>query len=60
MRRFYSYGPVDGRYHYCLPRRELIKQLIDQLGRTHWVRSFLKKGVIISLFGLPDRRVRRG
>lgn len=31
MRRFYSYGPVDTRYHYGVPRRELVNRLTDQL-----------------------------
>ena len=31
MRRFHSYGPVDADWHFCVPRRYLIDQLLDQL-----------------------------
>ena len=31
MRRFFSYGPVDCEIHFCVPRRELIEECIEQL-----------------------------
>ena len=31
MRRFHSYGPVDGEEHFCLPRRELVDKCLAQL-----------------------------
>ena len=31
MRRFHSYGPVDCRYHFCVARKELIAQGVEQL-----------------------------
>jgi hypothetical protein len=31
MRRFTSYGPVDPRFHFCVERRELVQQLVEQL-----------------------------
>lgn len=31
MRRFHSYGPVDSRYHFCVERKELIEQGVEQL-----------------------------
>lgn len=31
MRRFHSYGPVDCRYHFCVPRRALVEQCLNQL-----------------------------
>ncbi len=31
MRRFHSYGPVDSRYHFCAPRKELIIHGVEQL-----------------------------
>ncbi|MBF0608930.1 MAG: AAA-like domain-containing protein [Candidatus Magnetobacterium sp. LHC-1] len=31
MRSFYSYGPVDCRSHFCVPRRELIERCAGQL-----------------------------
>ena len=31
MRRFHSYGPVDCEEHFCVPRRELVQECLDQL-----------------------------
>ena len=31
MRRFHSYGPVDCRHHFCVPRNELVAQCADQM-----------------------------
>ncbi|MBF0609421.1 MAG: ATP-binding protein, partial [Magnetococcales bacterium] len=31
MRSFYSYGPVNCRSHFCVPRRELIERCAGQL-----------------------------
>jgi len=31
MRRFHSYGPVDCKRHFCVPRTELIEHCTDQL-----------------------------
>ena len=31
MRHFHSYGPVDCRYHFCVARKELIAQGVEQL-----------------------------
>lgn len=31
MRRFHSYGPVDCRYHFCVERRSLVEQCVNQL-----------------------------
>ena len=31
MRRFHSYGPVDCKRHYCVPRKRLVDQCINQL-----------------------------
>ncbi len=31
MRQFSSYGPVDPQQHFCVPRRELVDQCINQL-----------------------------
>ena len=31
MRRFFSYGPVDCRKHFCVPRKELIERCMVQL-----------------------------
>lgn len=31
MRRFHSYGPVDCRHHFCVPRTELIQSCVEQL-----------------------------
>jgi len=31
MRRFHSYGPVDPEEHFCVPRRALIEQCVEQL-----------------------------
>jgi len=31
MRRFHSYGPVDCRYHFCVPRHALVEQCLNQL-----------------------------
>ncbi len=31
MRRFHSYGPVDCKYHFCVERRQMIKNCFDQL-----------------------------
>ena len=31
MRRFHSYGPVDCKRHFCVPRKALVEQCIDQL-----------------------------
>jgi hypothetical protein len=31
MRRFHSYGPVDCEDHFCVPRKELIRQCTEQL-----------------------------
>ena len=31
MRRFHSYGPVDARQHFCVPREELINQCLTAL-----------------------------
>lgn len=31
MRRFHSYGPINARYHFCVPRRELVDACINQL-----------------------------
>ena len=31
MRRFFSYGPVDCRKHFCVPRKELIDKCVIQL-----------------------------
>ena len=31
MRHFHSYGPVDCRYHFCVARKELIVQGVEQL-----------------------------
>jgi hypothetical protein len=31
MRRFHSYGPVDGRYHFCVERHALVEQCLNQL-----------------------------
>ena len=30
-RRFHSYGPVDCRYHFCVERKELVAQTVEQL-----------------------------
>jgi len=31
MRKFFSYGPVNPRLHYCVPRQELINKTMQQL-----------------------------
>ena len=31
MRRFHSYGPVDGKHHFCVQRKELVEQCLAQL-----------------------------
>ena len=31
MRRFFSYGPVDCRKHFCVTRKELIDRCVIQL-----------------------------
>ena len=31
MRRFFSYGPVDCEIHFCVPRKELIEECMNQL-----------------------------
>lgn len=31
MRRFHSYGPVDCRHHFCVPRSELVTYCLEQL-----------------------------
>jgi hypothetical protein len=31
MRRFHSYGPVDGEEHFCVPRKDLIDRCVTQL-----------------------------
>ena len=31
MRRFYSYGPVNSKHHFCVARNDLIKQCTEQL-----------------------------
>ncbi len=31
MRRFHSYGPVDCRHHFCVPRTELVRRCAEQL-----------------------------
>lgn len=31
MRRFHSYGPVDCRHHFCVPRENLVAQCTAQL-----------------------------
>src|SRR5262245_58517174 len=33
-RRFHSYGPVDSSEHYCVERRELVEQCVDQTGHN--------------------------
>jgi len=31
MRRFHSYGPVDGKHHFCVKREELVSHCLAQL-----------------------------
>ncbi len=31
MRQFHSYGPVDCKRHYCVPRKDLVEQCLNQL-----------------------------
>ncbi len=31
MRKFHSYGPVDCRHHFCVPRSELVQRCAEQL-----------------------------
>ncbi len=31
MRKFFSYGPVDCEIHFCVPRKELIKECMEKL-----------------------------
>ncbi len=31
MRRFHSYGPVDARHHFCVERKEIVDQCVNQL-----------------------------
>ena len=31
MRRFHSYGPVDSRHHFCVPRTELVTRCVEQM-----------------------------
>jgi len=31
MRKFHSYGPVDARYHFCVERKELVAEGVEQL-----------------------------
>src|SRR6056297_1961731 len=31
MRRFYSYGPVDCEEHFCVPRKGLVQECLEQM-----------------------------
>ncbi|GAB6057136.1 hypothetical protein [Desulfonatronum parangueonense] len=31
MREFYSYGPVNCRRHFCVPRRELVESCLEHI-----------------------------
>ncbi len=34
MRKFHSYGPVNCRHHFCVPRTELVQRCVEQLVGT--------------------------
>jgi len=55
MRQFSSYGPVNTKLHYYVPRKALIEGIITQLkGKSP------EEGGITSPSGHPGKRARRG